>query len=531
MRKLTKYEIEEIRLARGMSPVTLAKAHGVSLSTVYRILKNGSLAQRCNFGERRYDLQAPAMQMFSRLVVREDLDAEHALDILKINMNLGNIPAEELPSVGTYNRYLREQGTTRKQMREETWRLYHQLGSEYPNHWGQLDFTVSQQFYIDEDRSIKRESPLSRNKNRLGNKKPRLCLYCYVEDYSRTAYAEFWPELLTHQALQFCFNAWRKKEDYATFPLMGVPENLLTDNDAILKAARFGRAAIALGINHQMHLPGHSWAKGKVENAIKLLNAFQKVTKIAKFKTVEEANIALYDWLIHKNNKKHSATKSKPFQLFYWHSKQQPIRVLTQEALEIRLLNQSLVLPVDNYLRVNLPALGPVALPHKPPFIEMGGRKVEFIWNPRMADGKISAVHEGKEYEFDYAAPQTRSMSAPRAIQKSERQKYFEGLAAVDLSSLKLTGIYASPHEGLYPVVHETKEISTPTLEAFRGPERTFVWAVGELQRRKIFAIPAQAHERAALLAFFAGRETVGESELNEWIQDQPIARSQEVMG
>ncbi|KKK87176.1 hypothetical protein LCGC14_2755860, partial [marine sediment metagenome] len=240
---------------------------------------------------------------------RADLSAELLQEIAANNGH----PELSKVSTATIRRRLKERQASRRHFREAKERKpRRRWEAARPNDLHQVDYTIMQQFYIDDDGSIGFESPLHRSKNKAGNKKPRLVLFALVDDHSRARYMRAYPGANTLFMLDFLHHAWSPKEAHA-FPFRGLPRVLYSDNDSIIKSHKFQRAAGDLGVEVKTHFPGEAQAKGKVEASFRWSKEMEKVTLISKFESLDEVNQFLWDRMLYYNNRRHSTTKVAPF--------------------------------------------------------------------------------------------------------------------------------------------------------------------------------------------------------------------------
>lgn len=482
----------------------LAKQLNIDVSRVYHHSRDVRPARnrRADHGKPR-KIDEQTFETLAWYTANLDFSSQHITDVAAAN-GLGEI------STATYNRHLRRKGIGRRQNAQDI-RPYVSWSAKFPNHLHQLDSTVSQQFYIDDDDSIGYESTLRKNKNKPGNKKPRLHLLALVDDFSRCIFAQFTLGNHAFAWMNFLYNAWRAKEDKAGFPFHGLPIILYSDNDSVVKSGKFVMAMKSLSVKFLPHKVGNPRAKGKVESAFKLLQEFEKVTRVRNWRSLEEANKDLLDYLYFCNNRTHSVTKRAPFALWSGIPAQRLKAVPDADIFAMlhmeqmrRKINKDMTLSVQGQAW---------HLPIRPPFVNYIGQMVEFYRAPNVAD-KIWVMLDGKEYEVEFMGQRMRGVGKHEELPKPEALQRREALQAAPDPGLKLTGIY----EGMYrrPYFHKEAQpfdnarIAAAPVDAMR----TKLWFIGECQRELGFSAPPLPEERAWIDGLFVDVTEMVESQL-----------------
>lgn len=487
----------------------LAQQFGCDVSRVYYHSKTVRPARgrRKDAGKPRV-LDPQTLESLAYYTVNMDFSSQHVTDVAQAN-GLGEI------SRATYNRHLRKLGIGRRQNQTDI-RPFIKWQAKFPNQLHQLDSTVSQQFYIDDDDSIGFESTLTKNKNKPGNKKPRLHLLALVDDFSRTVFAQFTLGNHTFAWMNFLYQAWKVKEDAAGFPFHGLPVILYSDNDAVVGSGKFTLAMQALGVKVISHKVGNPRAKGKVESAFPLLQEFEKVTKVRNWKSVAEANQDLMDYLYFINNRVHSVTKRRPLEL--WTSIPNiRLKAVPQEEIFARLHMEQMRRKVNKDMTISLPG-GPWHLPIRPPFVNYVGQMIEFYRAPNISD-KIWLILDGKEYEVSYLGERMRGVGRHEELPKPEALQRREALQAKDDPGLKLTGIYAGMYRRPYLFAKHAQAFDKERIGgAPLDPVRTKFWFVGECQSELGFAAPPLPAEKEWMDAIFGENPELPESQLRNAI-------------
>jgi transposase InsO family protein len=411
----------------------------------------------------------------------------------------------------TYNRILRERKLSRKDLKRNI-TPYRSWEADSPNRLHQIDSTVSQQFYLDDDGSIKHEPEMLRNKNKRGNQKIRLHVVQVIDDHSRVRFARF--TLGNHYGawIQTLYNAWRDKSD-PLFPFKGLPDTLYSDNDSVIKSKRFRRAMDILGIELKSHTVGSSQAKGKVERGFRIIQEFEKVTIGQPFKNLEEANAALYDFLIMVNNRVHRSTKEIPFARWIKIGSSQIRNAPSEELFEklniksdtrlikpnmtIEFANKVFQLPWDNIkIRKHI------------------GEKVEILFYPENED-KIYVVVDDEQFEIAYEKLAIHNAGDYKKAPVLEQQKYIDKVAEMEDPGMKEYGFFADMFGRNYLEKEgvDFDEKSMPSKQ-LNNLMRTKHWFITTLQDRFILETPIMPVEKRWVESIFKGEAEMPEQEL-----------------
>jgi len=447
-------------------------------------------------------------QVFNALAwhtVNADFSAPHLSDIAAGN-HLGKVNA------GTYNRQLRNRGIDRKNNKLDL-KPYQSFEAKEPNILHQMDSTVAQQFYLDDDGSIGYEPEMLHNKNKPGNKKPRLTLLGLVDDYSRCRFARFVLSNNTFAWMNFLYEAWRPKADRNGFPFYGMPTLIYTDNDATVKSARFVAAMEKLNIKNPRHAIGNSRAKGKVEVGFKILQEFEKITLFKKWRSLEEANADLDDFLYAINGRKHSVTGEIPFARWL---AIRPARLLDVPDADIfRILHRE---PITRVLQKNLIVSidgKHWQLPFRKPFVNFIDSRIEIYRAPDEAE-KIYAVLDNKEYEVHYLAPGKLGIGGKREeLPKPEALERRESLQAASAPGLQLSGFYKDLYRKEYPAP-AAREFDAIRITGDGRAElvRTKIWFKTLCQQEDIISSPPDFHENNWVESLFGDKTELPEKHL-----------------
>lgn len=512
MRRLDKHDVQEIRsrcietlVGGGSFRATakeLASVYNVDISRIYHYTKDlrPGRKKRTDSGARKAISQDDYMAL-AKLTV----DYDFAATTLERKGSLNGIEF----NAATFRRYLREDRMSRRDLKKdlEPWRRWE---ARYSNDYHQLDTTVAQQFYLDDDGSFGYEKSWSVNKNRPGNRKPRLTLAQLKDDHSRVVYAEFILGNNTLAWMKFLYRAWKKKT--GAFPFFGLPKALYSDNDSVIKSEKFVYAMHRLKVEVRTHMPGNSRAKGKVESGFKVLQEFEKMCKLVKFKSLEEANAYLWNELLYWNNKIHGSTGEKPFVRWTAGLNGEPRMVPDQQLYETLCLNfdKSLI-----YNNITIKKFGKTfQLPRKRPFINYVQQMVDIAWHPEN-ENKIWVILDNKDYEIDYAPVDVHEAGEFRAVATPDYLKLRKQVQETDISHFDIT-----KQETDFPDYHvpEGKAFEDTQARTIDPMASKFV-AIGMLQDEDLFSKPLTPTQDDLLEQLFAGRPEIPRSEVEQFIE------------
>jgi len=475
----------------------LAGRFGVSIQTIYHHSKDvrPSRARRSDAGAHRAELSDEAIDYMIAMTHRADLPAELLAEIARNNGH----PELDKVSTATVRRRLKERKASRGHFREAKDRKpRRRWEAARPNDLHQVDYTIMQQFYIDDDGGIGFESPLHRSKNKAGNKKPRLVLFALVDDHSRARYMRAYPGANTLFMLDFLHHAWSPKETHA-FPFRGLPRVLYSDNDSIIKSHKFQRAAEALGVEVKTHFPGEPQAKGKVEAAFRWSKEMEKVTLISKFASLDEVNAFLWDRMLYYNNRRHSTTKVAPFARWLAIHDDE-LRETPEAELYDALFYDRFEPVVNKFLEISIKGIS-IQLPRRQPFYAMVGQRVPVFWHPRDSS-RVTVAWEGKEYDVEVAEPVPDVAGQHRAAPMTETERQAEAAAGADLSGQRLYGWHAKKRGADVFIPRRGRAFDESRIETV-GAERRLdlLEAIEALQAAGAVSVPVSPSERAALEA------------------------------
>lgn len=533
--RLSKTDVEEIRkcmfgLNNGSAKIMaeqLAQKLKVDVSRIYHYSKD--IRPKRKAREDKGDIRCVNDDELSKLMIftiQHDYSAKHLSMVAEEN-GISIHPA-------TYNRILRDQRLSRKELKKnlKPWQPWE---AKYPNLLHQIDSTVAQQFYLDDDGSIGYEAPWQRYKNKPGNRKPRLHLIASIDDNSRVLFARFTLGNHTSAWMDTLYRFWEFKNNPA-FPTYGICKLLYSDNDSVIKSRRFKRAMDRLGVTIVSHEVGNSRAKGKVERSFRMLQEFEKVTKIKKFKSLEEANEALFDFLIGLNNRVHSTTKEVPFARWLRIDTEKLRNTPSEEIFDL-LHQESTMRLVHGDLTVKMFGKD-FYLPRRLPFINFVAKKIEVCWYPRQEE-RIFVIIEDKEYEIIWQETPMLGVGQAAIAKDAELPQHLvkrQKLEEAATPDWKLTGFYEEKY-GQQWLNKEGKEFDESRITNDKPAlkrEQTKLWLINRLQSLFLMETPPTSEERAFVDEIFAGKDKLEERYLDDIVNrlrtgDMEITRRQAI--
>lgn len=391
----------------------LAARLNVSVSRIYDVSRHlrPKRKPRADKGKRRADLlQHEGLRFATELRALKNVDPDLAIETAKVN-------GFEIPvALGTYQRYLREHGLNRMQLRAGR-RPHRNWEAENPLDIFQFDISGVKERWIDvTTRRILHVTPLSVSKNHPNKNSNLVPLWKFglVDDHSRVRYVRFIPcdKANSMDVIDFLLGAFRE---------LGIPLVLYTDNDAIIVSRRMRRAASILdrafassgGFKLDQHAAGNPQATGKVEAGHRVIEKFEALIGV-KYETPSLAN--LNDYIIrvcHRHNwTPHRDTGVAPMLRFRngQHAMRVPPDALLDDAFKADEFEVSVRADLTISFqgeRYQLPRSAKVCgLPN--PFLPLAGRrgvKITIVWPPS-ADYFVAVV-DGNEYEIDRVVART----------------------------------------------------------------------------------------------------------------------------
>jgi hypothetical protein len=500
-----------------------ARLLNVHTSTIYRAVANVTPARkrRSDAGGMRA-LSEDDFRVLGAMVVQYDYDAQLAIDTLNANRAAAGLAELEIHPE-TLRRHLRERGVSRRDNTQDL-RPHRRWEAPHPGYLWQIDSTCAAQYYVDTDRSIGYEQPHLKNKNKEGNQRSRVWLIGVVDDYTRVRWARFYTGNDAFAWQDVLFRCMAGFADPARWPAFGVPQRIYSDQDAAMKSAVMTKTLQALQVERLLALPStaawtNAQAKGKVERTLGVLvQGFEKVTRWSRFPSIDAMNAALLEHLVWLNNRIHSGTRCVPFER--WLEADQVIQLPAEELLR-RLRFHSVERVITSGVEIHLDSTK-YQLPHRRPFVDHIGRKVEVRY--REGEGVITVVLAGEEHEIAAvtalpdAAGDFKGSETPGSVLLKKELLRPELLKPLDPHLVR--GFRNERDQRTYPirpavVPHPLTAEQLDVRMVKRGP------AVDRLQAAGAVATPPTPAERALLDALFGGRGEIPESDLRQFITDR----------
>ena len=163
--------------------------------------------------------------------------------------------------------------------------IYHRYKSDYPNQVHQLNYSISQNYYLLKSGEIKYQVKKFdvnwTNYTKTG--KRHLVNYLIRDHFSNCFYAEVYPIDEAPHISTFLFNAWRQKDG---FEFCGIPNNLILGRHIVEKFSEIENFKNNVGLNIELARNGFSTGIRSVrdwENGIKYYTLFQNYQTIEGF--------------------------------------------------------------------------------------------------------------------------------------------------------------------------------------------------------------------------------------------------------
>lgn len=546
----------------------LARSYDVSEQTVYRLSADVRPSRRRRSDAGARSISDAAREEFLSLAVGKGLSVALAREMME------EVGWTDLPSAQTLSRLLRDRRVSARE-RDKDLTPCVRFEATRPNELWQIDASGSTMFYQDADGSIVYINPIRHTRNKPQPDKPRVWLTIVEDDYSRALWAQITPGNDTQTWLTVFGNAAREKD--AAFPFCGLPEKLYSDQDAIVRSARFQRILGLFDppVEHMMHLPHHSRATGKVERLIGTIKSQfearhralyvpglegevdQKHHEPTRWRSLDEANAALDVWLRVYNNRKHSSTGQAPFARWV-----QGVSMMAARGMEVRVVDDATlngVMLVDEAeRRVNRDLTVSLnntryALPRHAPFIDMIDKRIRVWWSPEI-EGSVWADVAGESFEL-HPVGVPIAAGTFRAIELSKRDETRRAIArgADPLTSAPPAaatrtasgspdipvrtasgspdipvgaGSVGTPYVHRRPVRAVMPDVPTPTV-VMKTRTQALTW----LRQQRAFHTPVAEWELAAFDAFIAGRDAVEFAELRRFAEHHRAGGSRTAVG
>jgi hypothetical protein len=213
-----------------------------------------------------------------------------------VAMNIAHTNGIDIPvSEGRVNALLRAHRMDVKAQRAA--RNHITLRSLHPNHLHQIDPSLCLLYYTPRGQAIMRDEEFYKNKP-ASMDKVRLKVWRYVryDHASGTIDVRYFEAAgeNQHSLFEFLLYTWGQQPGRVSH---GVPQMLLWDKGSANTSFAIKNLLDALGVDHETHATGHSWAKGGVEQGNNLVEThFESRLRFEPVGTVEQLNVSAANW-------------------------------------------------------------------------------------------------------------------------------------------------------------------------------------------------------------------------------------------
>ena len=395
-------ELPPRSLARGLLMKETASVYGVSVDTLYRVLRErkkpksvyrsdrGKLRKLTNAEMEHYCELIAALKVGSLNKKGHHLSTTRAIEILEqygmeTSSGLIKLPPGVLKK-STVNHYLKTWDYDLDSLRQPSPAVRFQ--ATHSNECWQFDLSPSDLKYLKNPSWIE-----------PGRGKPQLMLYSVVDDRSGVCYQEYrcvYGED-AESALRFLFNAMSSKK-IEGFNFQGIPQMIYMDNGPIAKSRVFLQVMEYLGVKIMTHLPQSkekrkttARAKGKVERAFRTVKeAHETLYHFHEPETEAEANAWLHQYLLHYNNQPHRAQPHSRFEDWLLNLPKDGIRQMCSWERFCTFAREPEQRKVGIDARVTVEG---VAYEVEP---DLAGEKVTLWWG--LFDNELYVEHQGQRY-------------------------------------------------------------------------------------------------------------------------------------
>lgn len=475
-KRLGEIAIQEIRSSmRGLSgkpakqqAVRMAGLHGVSWKRIYELTKDlrPGRKPRADKGKRTYEL-VPGTDIWkaAQLVVHDKLDPDQALLTCKVR------DITQVPSLGYFQRMLRENGLGRKSRRNPK-RAHRRFEAEFPGDLFQIDVTALKVRWQDErTRRILRIEGVDKNHPDPGEDKVRVWQIMLVDDFSRRVFVRY----LTTRAVT---STDMVRFECEAFSELGIPKKLYTDNGSEFKGRHIHAEKILNsvlkdegGYRHERHKPDNPQATGKVENAHQFAEKMDRFVGLAvtegQIVTADDLNLfagRVCEW---KNLAKHRTTGEAP--MARWHSKRVVVRKLPADVIESALLSDVFRVTLDPSMTVARDGKA-YKIPGVQPFVDYIGQKVTVVVPPNI-DLILVELPNGTEYEVEKVLATADTAGEFRSTAESNAETLTKQLKASRKEEVKAIKAKRKQTGEIMPVPHFNVVIEQPATNVASFPQ------------------------------------------------------------
>jgi hypothetical protein len=172
-----------------------------------------------------------------------------------------------------------------------------ELRSEFANHVHQIDPSLCLLYYMGGRQHMMTEQKFYKNKQE-NYAKVKLKVWRQVrwDHFSGVIDVRYFESAGESQAMLFEFLmwTWSKQDGRLNY---GVPQLLLWDKGSANTSHGIQNLLDSLGVRHETHAQGHSWAKGGAENANYIVETqFESRLRFEPVESIDELNAAALSW-------------------------------------------------------------------------------------------------------------------------------------------------------------------------------------------------------------------------------------------
>lgn len=419
-----------------------ADFYGVSYSTICEVSRRvrPERKKRSDAGRRKIQmLENDALKFAAELVANQNLQPELALLTMQENAELfGTVEI----NLGTFRRYLREHGISRTQAKNN--RMPHRnFRADFPGQIYQFDISGVKERWMDiKTRAIHKVSVLEVSKNHANRRTDRVPLWKMTlkDDNSGKKFVRFvaCQKPNTIHVVEFL---------KAAFALFGLPFNLYTDNDAVIKNKRMLRGAGFInesfkesgGFQMIQHLPGNAKATGKVERAHQVVEEYEKLIGVkVEYGTLPNLDglNRFADWLCDRyNTRPHSTTGIAPNIAF--RATTNPKRLINPEQFDAAFKARDLNLKIGADVTITVDGIKyQLSRKDSEPFVQLAamGARLEVYWiddddffacvTPAGDEYIVQKLQAKADGAFDYKTlPETVAEKTRKELKKSQKER------------------------------------------------------------------------------------------------------------
>lgn len=459
----------------------LAADHGVSWQYVYGMTKDlrAKRKTRSDAGKRTFEIKEGTDLYYAmQLVIVDKLDPDQAMLTAKMRGRTN------LPTLETFQRYLREQGLGKAQ-RRKTRRAHRRFEAEFPGQMYQIDCTALKVRWQDEKtRRVLKIEGIDKNHPQMDTSKLRVWQIMLVDDHSRRRF-------LRYVATTAISSLDMVRFECEAFTQLGVPLELYTDNGSEFKGyhIRAERILNSLletegGYVHKRHAPNNPQATGKVESSHKWAEKADRFVGLAVSEgqtvNIDDLNKFADEICEHYNHRIHRATGEKPINR--WHGKRIVVRKVAPDVIESALLSDEFECVLDASMTVTHRKVA-YKVPNARPFVDYTGKTVRIVVPHSInmilltlpnIDGKFEPTNGG-EFEIEKIIAGVDKAGEFKTVAESNAERLTRELKDARKQEIKAIKEQKSLTGEIAPVPHLNVPIEVEKAGVVNFPHRELV--------------------------------------------------------